>query len=208
MTRTRVAILTAAAAAVGALLLNRTFAAPQTTTMPVAQATSVAVCDVLAVLARCERAKMLSEKFAGQLKNIEAQAKQNEQKLRDAEQSLEELAVGTDDYERQYQAISGMAVGFDIRNKTARANIKRKYYIATLSLYKEITDTVAELARQRGIDIVIYRDGRAMGGRSVQELQRQMSGRKILYATGRLDITDEVLKKVNAAFAAENKSGS
>ena len=208
MTKIRTIVLIAAAAAAGALLLNRTFAAPGATTKPAARATSVAVCDVLAVLTRCERARMLSAKFSGQLKNIEQQAKQDEQKLRDAEQSLEELAAGTAAYERQYQAVSRMAVGFDIQNKTAQANIKRKYYIATLSLYKEITDTVAELAKQRGIDIVIYRDGRALAGRSIQDIQRQMSGRKVLYAAGELDITDEVLKKMNAAFVIEDKAGS
>lgn len=208
MTKIRTTVLIAAVAA-GALLLNRTIAAPDTTTKPASQGTVVAVCDVQKIMGSCKRAKKLNAEFRGHLDTLEKQADKNRQTLRDIQQSLKELSPGTEAFERQYRTATATAISLEIKQKTIEASIYRQYHIATLSLYKQITDTAGKLAKAKGIDLVIDLDARDPRGRSMKEIQQQISARNVLYAKENLDITADVLKAMDASFLRpDTKKGS
>jgi Skp family chaperone for outer membrane proteins len=72
------------------------------------------------------------------------------------------------------------------------------------ALYGQIKQAVQAMSEQNGYDIVFVDDSRAKlpEGVSEAEMTRQISARRMLYAGPHLDVTDELITRMNNAFAA------
>jgi Skp family chaperone for outer membrane proteins len=78
------------------------------------------------------------------------------------------------------------------------------------SLYRRITDSVAELAELDGINLVLINDGNRIvqtvpDSQMARELQvrQQISTRRIIYSSPSIDITERLIIRMNNAYALE-----
>lgn len=73
-------------------------------------------------------------------------------------------------------------------------------------VYEQIKQAVAAMAEQNGYDIVFVDDSRAKLPEKVSEAEmtRQISARRMLYSSPQLDVTDDLITRMNNAFTAGN----
>jgi Skp family chaperone for outer membrane proteins len=78
------------------------------------------------------------------------------------------------------------------------------------SLYRRITESVAELAELDGINLVLINDGNRIvqtvpDSQMARELQvrQQISTRRIIYSSPSIDITERLIIRMNNAYALE-----
>lgn len=70
-------------------------------------------------------------------------------------------------------------------------------------IYKEIAEAAARIAQERGIDAVFYRDEFPPVIRDPQEIRNIIRQRKLIYANPAIDISQEVLHALDAAYRAK-----
>jgi Skp family chaperone for outer membrane proteins len=65
-------------------------------------------------------------------------------------------------------------------------------------LFKDVIKAVAEVAKEKGIDLVLEKSEPDLPAANSNELTLTISTHKVLYSAGCEDITDVVLAKVDA----------
>ena len=207
MKNTRTMILALIAGAGVALLLSQTVAQPAAAPAPAAAPTLVAVCDVAAVFANSEKAQDLKRRENANTKGLAETEKQKAAEIRDKQNSLlEDVAPDTTDYNTRLGEIQQMIVAMKAWGEMADWQSKQWKYKQTLKLYRKIMDLIAEVAKERGIDIVLHRRKRAAGGGDLRQLLSQINSRKVIYAgSGCVDLTAEVLKRLDASYKTSVK---
>ena len=68
----------------------------------------------------------------------------------------------------------------------------------TEQLYEDILDTVEQAAKQKKLDLVLTKDQISLPAQSATELMMTIRTHKILYSAGCINITGEIIAKLDA----------
>lgn len=167
-----------------------------------APATVVAVCDIAQVFDNYVRGKELSAEFRGKQDALRAEDDKKLKAINDIKAELDGLMEGSKEYEQRLNDIQRLALERTAWRKFQTAKVDRDRLRLTREMYREIIDTVAKVAAARGIQIVLYNKRQDEKAGSMTELLQQVELKKVLYASGSVDITDEVLAEVNKSYNA------
>lgn len=182
------------------LILKDTFAQRTPATRSVAA--GVAVCDVVEVFNQYEKARELNEKRNQHRLTIQADDRSKEKDIQDKQNLLEGLKEGTVDYEKVLKDILKMTIERKAWQQYEEAAMRRDHLRRTREMYEDILKTIATVARRRGVQVVLYSNRESMETRDIQELLQFIERRKVLYADASVDITEEVLGRVNRTYRA------
>ena len=201
---TRSALLLIATASVLALAA---FLSPSAAQAPARAAapTRVAVCDVVMAFNNYERARDLTKQFEAEgerIKQLDADRAQAIQKLRER---LDALAPGSKEYKARLEELEGLADEQEVWRGVQNGKILRRRRERTEEMYGEILDAIAEVAKERGFDIVIYREAVDVASQTTAQLLQKIALRKCLYARPALDLTQAVLERANQNYRARAK---
>ena len=205
MKRTTISILLASAV-LGGWLLNQTLAQQDAAPQPPAPA-RIAVCDVVHVINQSD----WSEDVLGKLGKQRAEMKARRTRvLEEADRKNKELSVlkaGSADHARGRFEIRQALIRLEEQEKVDNAQAENERYFTSLNQYNKIREIVAQIAKQRDIDIVLYQWSGSLSAQSSSSLLQRIDDQKVLYvAKGKgLNITKEVKDRVNAAYAAMRK---
>lgn len=115
-----------------------------------------------------------------------------------AEAGLKALKPGSEDHLAQVKAVYEKRAELNSLqdyNKQQRM-LKDKRW--TEGLYEEILQVTSELAEEKGLDLVFDKDEPEFPASSRDELMLTLSTNKLLYSGGCLDISDEVIARLDA----------
>ncbi len=71
------------------------------------------------------------------------------------------------------------------------------------TLYTKLLEEVEKIAQAEGVDLILNKDQSPLNTRKLSDLLEVIRGRKVLYSTAELDLTDKVLDSLNQRYAAE-----
>ncbi len=121
------------------------------------------------------------------------------------EAQLKTLKPGTPDYLKQMQVYLEKRAQLDARQeflKQQRAVDDRQWFE---KLYPEILKVVTAVAQEKKLDLVFERTEPTLSlARSGDELMSMVSTHKVLYAGGAVDLTDEVVARLDATFKPQD----
>jgi Skp family chaperone for outer membrane proteins len=148
-----------------------------------------------------------------------------EQILKGLSEARKELVLMEQDRNQKLQQIKGMDADSPSRRDIQREveliearwewkdeRLRREYAAqhaaATNALYREAQGIIAEIAKSKGLQMVVKLDNANPNGRVTSAIiEHHISTRGILYAENELDVTQEVLDALNAAYAARKAEG-
>ncbi len=180
----------------GTLLLKDTLAqnaAP-------APASRVAVCDIVQVFNNYNRAKDLQVEFEKRMDQTKAENEKRIKAIEAIQMELEGFKAGTKDYEDRYNKIQRLTIDRKAWLQYEEMLGRNEQLRLTQEMYKDAMDTIGQVAKDRAIDIVLYREMRDVPTADISELLSQIERRKVLYNTAGADITEEVLARMNRAY--------
>lgn len=170
--------------------------------------TRVAVVDVPAVSERYHGTKDLEAQFEQHRVKFNEQRGALQMKIEQARRSLtEELKPGTQVFaERRKQLVmleaelqwfvdaQGQQIEFGLAQSLRR-------------IYADIREAVTELAEERGIDVVLAADRLPPEAPpTTQQARQQIVLQKVVFWSPRVDLTEEVITRLNAAYQARQLS--
>ena len=183
----------------GALLLTRTSAQ---TAAPAP--TRIAICDLVDVFNNYQRAKDLTAKLNERRLAIKAEGKKRSDAIDALRQELDSYKQGTKKYKETVHQIQWQSLQAQGWLKYQDALALEEHRDLTKEMYKEIREMIAQLAKQRGISVVLQREPGEIETDDTTQLLRQIYNQKVLYSAEELDITEAVLLSLNQAYRAKN----
>lgn len=161
---------------------------------------SVAVCDVVKVFREYNRAKAMQAELEGQRKSMEAQNLRRQKTLKSMDTALKGINPGTPKHAEEMNKLRRAAIEHKVWLEMEQQQILTKHALLMRDMYDSMRTAVAAIAKARGVTLVLQMDGASLTGRNSQEMMGQISSRKVLYAGPQIDITAELIQKLNASY--------
>lgn len=178
------------------LFLGREFSSAQPTTG--ALSVKIATVSVRDVFLNCKaNARYRADELAEQSK-ISAAMELLRKEIQAQDAGLKALRPGSADHLEQYRELVNKQYALDAQQKFNGQQRVLKDRRWTEELYKEILRITKTLAEEKGLDMVLERDEPEFPVPSPDELMMTLSTHKVLYSGGCVDITNEVVARLDA----------
>ncbi|MHC4571487.1 MAG: OmpH/Skp family outer membrane protein [Planctomycetota bacterium] len=115
-----------------------------------------------------------------------------------ADAGLKTLKTGSSDYMAQMKEVLTKQANLQAREGFYKQEIALKDQEWTEELYKEILQETDKVAEQKGLDLVLEKSEIELPALNANELMLAIRTHKLLYSAGCLDITDEVIARLDA----------
>ncbi|OPX25284.1 MAG: hypothetical protein B1H04_00165 [Planctomycetales bacterium 4484_123] len=198
--RTSGAILAAGVlAAALAALMTQTFAQSPAAAIP---PTRVAVCDVGAVFNGYLKRNDLNLQLEQRRKQAKAEDKRRLDQITKIEKTLKQLKRGTPEYDQQAKKLQSLVIEARVWREFTEKAFRAEHRGMMETLYREILAAVAQVAKARNIDLVLYSEEVQIASKTTPELYSKIAQRKCLYHKPAIDLTKAVLDRLNRQYSA------
>lgn len=149
------------------------------------------------ILQDSKRSARYREEAEREFNKIKLELSKLEAEIGALKEGLNTLKAGSSDH---------MAMLKDVFEKSAKLQAQQKFYEQQMGLqeqtmvedlFQEILLNVKVVAKQKGLDVVFERTEPQFPMANGEDLERSISGHKVLFSTGCLDITEDVMKLIN-----------
>jgi Skp family chaperone for outer membrane proteins len=171
------------------------FGSPKSALKPV---TKIGVVSILKVFQKCKRNEKYRQTALAEQAKADAEIDKLSKEIEAEQAGLKTLKVGSEDY---------LARGKQILTEKASLQAQQDFYKQQAAIkeqqwaeevYKDVLKIVAEVAKEKGLDMVFERDEPEFPTSNYTELMTVISTHKVLYSGGCEDISDEVLARLDA----------
>jgi len=175
-----------------------------------AAAPKVAVVNVAEISERYARTNDLEAHFETlRLKFNQERDAQRDRVERMKRSLQEELKPGTEEFRQRRKQLLMLEAEFQAFVETEGQKIEEGLKNSLRSIYEDIRGMVGEVAEQRGIDIVLAADRLpADSPENPTQLRQQILLQKVLYWNPRVDLTNEVVSRLNTRHKAQGSASS
>jgi Skp family chaperone for outer membrane proteins len=194
-------------AVIGLIAVLAMFAlVPARAQAPTAAAERIAVASPGQIFNSIQETKDISAQRDAMRKNLEAERQQKEQKVRDLTQALQLLKPDSPGYADTRSEAERKSVDYEVWVKVTQADQERDAKLQLRALWDKVTASVAEVATQKGYDLVLA-DSREEIPDDIdrvtgEQLQALIHTRNVLYASAQTDITQDVIASMDAKYKA------
>jgi Skp family chaperone for outer membrane proteins len=167
-------------------------------------ATSIAVANVPRIFAEMQETKDLRTRMDAEGRALMQEDKDRAVKLNDLKSARDAIKANTPQWNDAQKALTEASIQYRVWVETTKLELDRRQKQQTRELYDHILAAVAEIARQRNIDIVVA-DQKQLAPEnvdkmSIEDFRSLLSQREVLYASARSDISGEVIALLDAKF--------
>lgn len=203
----RIRLLTTAAVLVGMLVLTSALAQPAAApTAPVVA--RLGTCDIVELFTNYQRAKDLTTQLNERRQAITVERDKRTKAINALQAELENYKKSSPKYEQTVDEIQRLGIEAKAYLEYQDALALREHRNLTKEMYAEIKATIAKVAKQRGLNVILQREGDTLDTDNPSEMLRQIYMRKVLFTEDNLDITEPVLTALNLAYRAKAPAGA
>ncbi|MCK6455970.1 MAG: OmpH family outer membrane protein [Phycisphaerae bacterium] len=188
-------------------LAARGYAQP-TTTAPAAvpppgSLGTVAVLDVVRIFEECDQIKDLNALLKEAQESYAKEAENRKKVLAQKEVELAAFSPDSPDYLPRRREFTRLNIEANVWAQTTTQELRREHFNWTRIVYEECLRAVEEVAKERGYSLVLQKKEfapEASPDSNVDNLRQMIHDRGVVYADPALDITDAVIRKMNARY--------
>ena len=153
--------------------------------------------SILKVFRDCKRSAAHRTEFNAEQNRIRAELQTLSKEIEAQEAGLRALKQDSSDYLVQRKDLIDKQVRLEAQQEFNKEQAILKQYKLSKELYQDILRITSELAEQKGLDLVLEKNEIDEISLSVNEISRTMSTHKVLYSGGCIDISDEVVARLD-----------
>jgi Skp family chaperone for outer membrane proteins len=158
----------------------------------------VAVVSVREIFTNSKRNSEYKAKMTAEQDQVIAQLEKLSKEVEALNADLKTRKTGTEDYLKLMKEISDKKASLDSQKEYYQQQFQVRDQAWTEKLYVQVLAKVAQVARQKGIDVVLEKDDIELPATTATELMLIIRTHKVLYFRENMDITSEVLAAVDA----------
>jgi Skp family chaperone for outer membrane proteins len=170
--------------------------------MMAAKPTAIAVVDVVKVRNALEEAREVTAEIERELQKFQNEDKARIQEIEELRQDLDLLEASTPAYDEKRQDLLFKMVEARTWQEVKKAQLNSEHAIQLERLYMKIVGAARDIGQLRGFDIVMSAERKIdFTKANAQEIDALVALRKLLWYTEEIDITEQVIQKMNNDFA-------
>ncbi|MFT3788874.1 MAG: OmpH family outer membrane protein [Tepidisphaeraceae bacterium] len=201
-TTVRTALLAAAVAlgVTGAFLPSVTRAQPAA-----APAGKILVVNVFQAFDQCEENQAFKKQIQSRQAELQSAAEQRNAALKEQQQKLGLITLGTPDYEAAYKAFNQAYLNSQLEGQMAQAELDRTTKLHIKKLFGKIDAMVQSVAKEQGATLVLGDTRPTISDQQwneakTAELLQVLGSRTVLFVDSNADITTVVKLKLDADY--------
>lgn len=165
---------------------------------------AVATLDMVRIFSECAQIKALNEQIRRRTEEITKEAQMRREVIEGKQEELTAFLPGTADYEDRRRALMKLNVDANVWFKMEEEAIEQDRFHWTRVIYQQAASAAGKVAKERGYDVVLQRmDFKPFEiEQRVQTLRRMIQERIVVYNVPEVDITDLVVRRLDAAYQA------
>lgn len=200
-------VLATAAAAAAITLVLHTVKAQETApaTAPAPAVIRTAVCNAYEIMKRYEGITALAQTLDKERDALNTESKRRKEEIDKLREELSSLNPGTEPYQAKLKQIDEKVMSTKAWEEQELLQRKRRAAEAIHKAHKAMADAAAAIAREQNFHLVLNHSEMSMEGLQPDEMQAVVRGQRVLYNDSSIDITQQVLARMNANFAAQGK---
>ncbi|MBC8377570.1 MAG: OmpH family outer membrane protein [Planctomycetes bacterium] len=159
----------------------------------------IGVVNVTKVLENSVSNKQWQEKMQQDQTDTKNQFNQLRTELEAIQANLKLRMPGTEDFLKLRQEMVEKGAMLEAKNKFYQDKVTFEMQRWTEELYQQLLKVVADIAQDKGLDIIIADELLELPSPSLQDFMLTVKTRKLLYHNSQYDLTDEVLTALDKA---------
>lgn len=181
---------------------------PVVAAMPKARDVKIAVIDVEKTFNTLDERGQVQADLAVMAEKYAQESNAMNDEIKDMEKDLGFLEFSSPQYAAKEAALSKKAYEKQAWLTWRQGTMQREQKLRQLDLYKKIIMAAADLAKENGYDLVLYKetDIQTMARMNPQEQQDAMAQRKLIFFAPDLEITDALITRMNNEY--RNRRGA
>ncbi|MHC4982909.1 MAG: OmpH/Skp family outer membrane protein [Planctomycetota bacterium] len=195
-------LLTAIGAVVGFSLLAAGFGQATPQASPPEATNRIGVCDIGEIFEQCQQASDLNEELRSRREALRVEDAKRTEAAQDLSLELKALKPGSQQYASQLAELQKMQIEQKNWREFEELRLRRWHLTMTKDLYGKVVQATADVAKARGIQIVLDQDHKALSDKDLGTALAQISQRKVLYSDPSVDLTAKVLARMNEGYRA------
>jgi len=149
------------------------------------------------IFQECKRNAAYRQEATAEQDSIVAELEKLSKEVEAEKAGIKTLKVGSNDYMLSMKEILEKQAKLQAQEEFQKQQLGLKDQRWTEELYNDILQRTSEVAQQKGLDMVLEKGQMNLPAGSVNELMLRIRTHKVLYSGGCVDITDEVMAKVD-----------
>jgi Skp family chaperone for outer membrane proteins len=158
----------------------------------------IGVVSVRKIFQDCRRNVKYRQDLSAERDKMAAELEKLSKEIDADKASLKTLKQDSTDYDVTMMEILDKQGKLQARQEFYKRRMDRRESQVIESLFKDVLKATAEVAKAKGLDLVLEQSEPDLPASNANELTLTISTHKVLYDAGCPDITDEVLAKVDA----------
>ena len=168
-------------------------------------ASTVAVIDIVKVFNEYRQTLDLNEEFDKRRREVQAEVDGRDVAIETKAKELEAFHPDSADYSQRRRDLLRLRVDRENYMRLAEMEVRDLFRIWTERTYEQICQTTAQVAKEQGFEIVMAREDLEENLPDANALKQQIRLRKVIYYDERMDITDQVLSRLNRDYEQKGK---
>lgn len=163
------------------------------------RSTSVAVVDVEKAMNSLDEMSAIEAGMKVQLETVKQEQTERQSKLKQLQEDLNLLQPGSSAFKDKFNEFQLRAIELKSWFEFQQNNLNRERILQFGSLYRKLTDHLQRVAAENGYDVIMFKEQEAPNFDNVkpEALATIIGMRKVLWARSDLDITDQVVLRMN-----------
>lgn len=164
----------------------------------------IAVVDTVAVFNQMQETKDLKQKMDADRRTVQATDQQRAQQVQAKKDERDQLKPDSPQYQQRNDEFLHAAIDYKAWQELTKLEIERRQKDQIRHLYQEIQDAVTEIARHKGLDLVLIQEDiqipANLEGITVDQLNRLISQQNMMFVSDKASITNEVIAYLDAQY--------
>lgn len=171
--------------------------------------TTIATFDLEHTFNTIEQKKQADAALTKMAADFQTQADEATRKLQQMENELDDHVPGSARHRELLEKLSLAAHEYKAQNEYFTAKLDIEHARVIKNIYQVIRETAAQLARENGYAVVFVDDSIAeIPPGSREDINRQISARRMVYTSDEVDVTEALIARLNAAHQAAAQPGA
>jgi len=158
----------------------------------------IGVVSVQKILQDCKRSAKYREDAFAEYNRAKAELDRLKAEVEAEKAGLKTLKEGSSDYLMAVKEVLEKQAKLQAQQEFHKQQMALKERRIIEELYRGILEKTSEIAEQKSLDLVFEKSEPELPATSASELSQTIRAHKVLYSGGCLDITDEVMARLDA----------
>lgn len=167
----------------------------------------VAVCNLTQLFKDYKWAQKLNEELNARKNSINSEITARRAAIDKIAAQCKGLKPGSEQYRLKQNQIKKQVIDLEVWKRVNEEDLLQDHLRLTGEMFGKISDATKVVAEKKGLSLVLQLEPRDLRAGNTQELIAQLLNRKTLYYSESLDITGDVLRKINEDYVAQPPEG-